>query len=416
EITLVLSTLPNERNQANNRRTVVLEVVDERTEIALVSELMHPDLGALVKVIESNEQRSVTILKPDADPQLLEEKDLLILYQPTARFRGLYEWMRNKKPNRMTITGPVTDWYFLNNAQDNFQKEVFDETENAVPVLNAGFDKFDISDFEIGNYPPLDVNLGDILITKPHEVLLGQKIRGIDIEEPLLAVITNEQEREAVLFGEHIWKWRMQDFRNNNSFENFDQFINKVLRYLTDNASRERLTLDYKNLFEGNSRAKIRASFFDEAYIFDSGADLLLRINEIGMDESTEMPLLLKGAFYEADLSNLEAGEYEFSVTVKGEPYSKSGRFTIMEYAIEDQLISTNYNKLGRLSERSGGAMFFPAQTDSLLRLLQRNPGFSPVLKSEQNVVSLIEFAWLLAILAASLASEWFIRKYNGLI
>ncbi|TDQ31448.1 VWA domain-containing protein [Zeaxanthinibacter enoshimensis] len=415
-ISFVLSALPNERNQVNNRRKVVLEVVDERTEIALISERMHPDLGALIKVIESNEQRSVSFLGPDTDPLLLEEKDLLILYQPTSRFNRLYEWMKNKNPNRMTISGPNTDWDFLNNAQDNFQKEVLDETENAVPILNPGFEKFDISDFEIRNYPPLDVNLGDILITKPHEVLLGQQIRGIEIEEPLLAVITNDQAREAVLFGEHIWKWRMQDYRNNNSFENFDQFFNKILRYLSDTASRERLSLDYKNLFEGNSRAMVRASFFDETYIFDTGAELSLRIRRSGEESYTEMPMLLKGSYFEADLSNLQAGDYEFTVAVRGYPNSKSGRFTILDYEVEDQLVSTNYKKLQRLSQRTGGGLYFPAQTDSLLRVLQEDPGLSPVLESKQNVVSLIEFAWLLAILALSLAAEWFIRKYNGLI
>jgi len=40
---------------------------------------------------------------------------------------------------------------------------------------------------------------------------------------------------------------------------------------------------------------------------------------------------------------------------------------------------------------------------------------FLPVQKSEQNIVSLIDFRVLLALIAATLAIEWFIRKYNGL-
>jgi hypothetical protein len=41
---------------------------------------------------------------------------------------------------------------------------------------------------------------------------------------------------------------------------------------------------------------------------------------------------------------------------------------------------------------------------------------FLPVQKSRDNVVSLIDFRILLGLIVLSLALEWFIRKYNGLI
>jgi len=40
---------------------------------------------------------------------------------------------------------------------------------------------------------------------------------------------------------------------------------------------------------------------------------------------------------------------------------------------------------------------------------------FVPTQKSNQNVVSLIDFRILLAIIVMALTTEWFIRKYNGL-
>ncbi|CAN0598318.1 unnamed protein product, partial [Ectocarpus sp. 12 AP-2014] len=46
---------------------------------------------------------------------------------------------------------------------------------------------------------------------------------------------------------------------------------------------------------------------------------------------------------------------------------------------------------------------------------LEENNTYVPTEKSTENIVSLIDFEILLAIIVFALASEWFIRKYNGL-
>ena len=86
-ISVSVENIENERNTVNNRRQLAIEVIDEKTNVAIISEIMHPDLGAIKKSIESNEQRSVSILKPTVNPNTLEEIDLFVLYQPTASFQ-----------------------------------------------------------------------------------------------------------------------------------------------------------------------------------------------------------------------------------------------------------------------------------------------------------------------------------------
>ena len=41
---------------------------------------------------------------------------------------------------------------------------------------------------------------------------------------------------------------------------------------------------------------------------------------------------------------------------------------------------------------------------------------FATIQKSSKKIVPLIDWKYLLALIALSLATEWFIRKYNGLI
>ena len=123
EVKVNISPLENERNLANNERVTAIEVIDEKTNIAIISELLHPDIGALKKAIESNEQRSVSILKPQIPIKDLEEVDLFILYQPRTSFRPVMEYIRDKGSAKFTITGAKTDWNFLNGVQNSFTKK-----------------------------------------------------------------------------------------------------------------------------------------------------------------------------------------------------------------------------------------------------------------------------------------------------
>ncbi len=410
-----LEPLINEKNTRNNLKTVAIEVIDEKTNVAIVSELLHPDIGALKKSIESNEQRSVTIVKPTVDLKDLSDIDLLILYQPTVSFNGIYDYLKKGKVNSFIISGPKTNWNFLNNAQSSFTMNSYDQSEEVTPLINKGFSKFDISDLAMDDYPPLETNLGEIIINKGHEILLRQRIKGADIGEPLLVLAENGMDREAILFGENLWKWRVQNFREHQNFNDFDELVGKIVFYLSSNESRSRLVLNYESFYEGNSEAKIAANYFDESFSFDSDAEISLQLKQKGERGIQEFPMLLKGSYYEADLSNMPPGEYTFTVKVANENISKSGSFNILDFDVEQQFTSSNYKKLDRLAASTGADIYFPAQTNDLITDLMVENNFKPIQKSHQNVVSLLDFKFLLAIIISALSIEWFIRKYNGL-
>ena len=412
---LEVSSFEGERNVANNTRYASLEVLDEQTKVALVTDMLHPDIGTLKKAIEANEQRAVSIIDPNGNINEWRQFDMFILYQPSSSFQGLYNYLKEADVNRFTITGTKTNWRFLNSIQNTFEKEVVDLSDEVLPVINKGFTAFDVGELDFNSFPPLEGALGDILLTKAHDVLLEQRIRGVDIGEPMLVLVQNNEMREAILFGENIWKWRMQSFRNTKGFESFDAFIGKIIRLLSTNTSKNRLNLDYENNFRGAETARVRATYFDQAFQFDGNAKLQIQIRPEG-EPATERSMLLKQGYYEADLSDLESGDYQFIVTVEEEELSRSGVFKILEYDVESLFMSSNNQKLERLSQRSGARLFFSDQTDSLIRELNDNPAFLPTQRSEQNVVSLIDYKLLLAAIALALAIEWFLRKYQGLI
>ncbi|WP_420399541.1 VWA domain-containing protein [Flagellimonas sp.] len=411
-----VGSLENERNTFNNIRETAIEVIDEKTKIAIVSDLMHPDIGALKKSIETNEQRTVVLLKPTDSAEKFDDVGLFILYQPTRRFKNVYDRIEQLGANKFTIAGTKTDWLFLNQIQNSFFKERLNQTEEIIPVLNNGFGVFGLGNFSVQGYPPLEGQLGDIELKKESETLLFQRIRGVNLDVPLFSILTEGTQREAILFGENLWRWRAQNYRDNQNFEDFDALISKLMVYLSSNSGRNRLELDYDRVFDDASLAKVRASYYDESYAFDAAASLKISIKAKENGFSREAPLLLKGSYYETDLSDLQAGEYNFTITVESENLKRSGSFKILDFNPEKQTYSSNFNKLQRLAENNNGKAYLPGQMDELAEELSNSQRYTPVQKSTQNVVSLIDFKVLLGILAMTLALEWFIRKYNGLI
>ncbi len=415
-IKVAVSILENEKNRVNNQKHVAIEVINEKTNIAIVSSMLHPDIGALKKAIESNEQRSVSIIKPSAQKSVLDKVDLFILYQPNTSFTAIYKYIEQKRTSLFTITGTKTDWNFLSRIQNTYSKKSYNQSEEIIPVVNDGFTTFDIADFSVSDFPPLENNLGNITFLKSNEVLLTQQIKGIALKDPLLSIVNDNEIKEAVLFGENIWKWRAQTYRATQSFAAFDNFLGKLVLFLATTKPKNRLVVDYKPIYEGNNDTKITAAYFDEAFVFDPDASVYINLKSDVLKNDIKIPMLLKGTNYEVDISNLTAGTYRFTVGVKNKQTTKTGTFTILDFDVEKQFLSSNYKKLGRLADDTQGQLYFIDQTSTLLKDLALDKQYVPVQRSKENIVSLIDFKLLLAIIIIALVTEWFIRKYNGLI
>ena len=415
-IKISVEPLATERNKINNTRTTSVEVIDEKTTIALISDIVHPDLGALKKSIESNEQRQVMLMKSSGELSDLEKADLFVLYQPNTRFKKVFDFIAQKRANTFIITGINTDFNFLNAVQSDFKIENGYPQQEIFGTLNNGFSKFEITDFDLTDFPPLESNSGPLTFNQSHETLLGVTIKGLDMKSPLLTVYGANTRKNALLTGEGLWKWRVQSFRNSGDFSNMDAFIGKLIRYLTGSNLKNRLNLSYSYNYEGSSSAYISATYFDETYVFNPNARIDISVTNKETRIKKSMPMVLKNGYFEADLTNFTPGEYEFTVKVKGESYSETGVFTISNFDLEKQFVSSNYKKMQQLAQISGGTHTFSSEYEEIIAELISSNAFVPTQKSAENVVPLIDFKILLGLIALAFSLEWFIRKFNGLI
>lgn len=409
-----IKPLKNEKNTVNNSKNFAVEVINQKTNIALVSDISHPDLGALKKSIESNKQRAVSIVKPTEILSKINNYQLFIFYQPTSRFIPLYKLIKSNK-NIFTIIGTKTNLNIVN-KNSKFKYDITRQTEEYQAKLNQNYPSFLVEDIGFETFPPLTAPFGNVVFDGPVNTILEKRLLGISNTQPLLSTFEIGDKREATLFGENIWRWRAQSYLDTESFIAFDNFMGKLIQYLALSRKKSRLNLDYQSFYSGSNNVIIKAQAFDKNYEFDARQTLELILRNAETNETKVLPLLLKNFNYQVDLSGLTAGQYNFTVITKSEKISKSGRFEVLDYNIEQQFLNADVLKLQKVAEHTNGKSFFLNTINDLITELSLNESYKPIQKSNKNTIPLIDWKYLLVIIILSLSVEWFLRKYNGLI
>ena len=411
-----LTPIVNEKNIVNNQKSFAIETIDEFTNIALVTTLSHPDLGALKSAIESNKQRLVKICSPIEYLETNDAYGLAILYQPNQNFKAVFDLIEKRKLNSFIVGGTQTQWTFLNAVQTEFKQEVTGQTENYQGNINLNFNNFSVEDFKFNTYPPLTAEFGSTLINVPHETLLFKSLNGSAMQEPLWFTYENNAQRTAVLLAENLWKWRMHSFREDQNFETFDSFIAKLVQYLNIKNQNTRLLVNYESIYDGSQPLEISAQFFNKNYEPDSSALLVIKLKNIATEQQFVYPMIAVQSSYTVNLNTLEPGNYSFEVIANDGTHRSFGSIEILDFNIEQQFINANVQQLEQLAINTNGTAFFDSQTDELLEKLISDNRFSSIQKFTKKTVPLIDIKFWLLVLILSLAIEWLIRKYNGLI
>ncbi|MDN3594491.1 VWA domain-containing protein [Zunongwangia endophytica] len=408
--------LDKEKNTVNNQNSFAVEVIDERTSVLILSSISHPDLGALKKAIEQNKQRISSIKYASENNIELNEYQLVIIYQPNDNFNNYLKLIEGNNLPYLLVTGTKTNWNIVNNSFPNLDKSVTEDVQDFYPIMNSNFNQFQFEDIGFSNLSPLQDKFGDIKITDDFSNILYQKIESVETNQPLLITRKNNGIRSGFLFGENIWRWRNKVYVENQSFEKFDNFIGAIVQNLASKNKKERLNIDYESFYYSNEIVKFDAQFFDENYQFDPNANLQILVENDSLDLSFDSRFLLQENFYQVSFNNLQPGDYHFTVTEKNSGLNKSGEFSIIAFNVEQQFSSANLSKLENLASRNNTRVYFKENLDELKRELLNDTRFSIIRKANKKSRPLIDWYYLLFIIVAILAAEWFYRKYKGLI
>ncbi|MFV0247671.1 MAG: VWA domain-containing protein [Tenacibaculum sp.] len=408
-----ISKLKNEKNTSNNYKNFSVEIIDQQTKILLLSSILHPDLGAVKKAIESNKQLKVTVEIVGDKKLAIEDYQMYICYQPNLKFKDFFDQVQS---NMLIITGTNTDWNYLNSLKLPIKKNTIEQTEETTAIYNPSFLPFFQEDIGFGEFPPLEDKFGKLQTKQNAQILLYQQINGVATKQALLAGFENNGQRQMFLLGEGIWKWRATSFLRYQSFENFDAFIENIIQYLGNRKSRSRLEVKAKNIYRANSTITFSAFYTDKNYRFDKRASLELKITDINTQNSKTVPFILTNNSYQVSVEALPAGDYSYQVSVVNQAIKKTGKFKISPYQIEEQFTHANTKKLQRLANKTKGRLYYKNQVEKMLKDLLTDTNYYTVQKQNKIQKNLIDQHWILILIVMLLSLEWFLRKYYGKI
>ena len=410
-----ITSREKEKNTFNNTKNFAVEVIDQKTNVAIVSAINHPDIAALKRAIETNAQRKVTVIKPDIIKSL-QDYNVLILYQPNGEFKSVFDTAKLAGINTFIITGANTDFNFLNQNQSSLTFKMSGQKEDYMSAFNSQFNLFAIDNIGFENFPPLQNPFGSVTANGNVSVLLSSKIRNIETNAPLLAFTENQGKRSAFLLGENSWKWRLQSHIDNQSFAKFDIFIDKIIQFLASSNSKKSLVVEHESFYNSGDAIEISAQYFNKNYEFDEKARLTIAVTNTKTKQTKNYDLLKGNNSYTVNLDGLSAGSYNFSVKELNSKATYKSHFEILYFDIEKQFVNPDIEKLSQLALQTQGKEYFPDQADVLIKSLLENEEYKSIQKNKITKMPMIDWVWLLVLISILLATEWFVRKYNGLL
>ena len=357
--TAKIEEIDHEQNVINNSKTFSINVIEEKSEILILTSIVHPDIGMLKKSIVSNEQLSVTTSQIAEFKGNISNYQLVILYQPTEEFKNVFDTISLKKTNYFVISGLHTDWGFLNKNQSNFSKAIINQSEDYYPIFNSNYSVFLNNDIGFSDFSPLEDQFGDVTFSTINKTILFQKIGTIETDRPLLTTFENENQRGAILLGENSWRWRMNSHTTNKTFELFDHFISNLFQYLVSNSKKGRLDVSVEPIYYANETIQISASFLDKNLNFNSKAKLWLTVSGNENSFFKKVPFAQSESRFRVELSDIPVGEFEYTVLVENESSKLSGVFKIVPFDVEQQFTNSNDKKLKKLALNTGGEIYY---------------------------------------------------------
>ena len=416
-----ISSFTSEKNTDNNSFKLSIEILNTKQNILLIAASPHPDIAALKSALERGENYKVkTVLLKDFKEQT-SSYNLIILHQLPEQHNknsNVLSKIVASKTSLLYITGSTTEWKKFNELQNLISVSTSRATQEVHPQLNENFTPFNFSDNAIEfirNAPPLLTPFGDVARKNTSQTLFTQNIEGIETQSPLLLFSENETNTQAILLAEGLWKWRLFDYQKNKTHDNFNEIIQSISQYLTQNKDKRKLRLDYSKISTQGDKFELKAQFYNDNYQRIEKAELNLVLEDENGNEFL-YNLRFKGENYSSILSNLDPGKYKFTLRAdyKKESIEQSGRFAIMPSTLEKQKTEANWNLLKKISDLTEGRFIEKVDFNKYPEIIESEIGANTETYFSKQLSDLIQEKAIFFLLLLSLFSEWTIRKSLG--
>ena len=417
EYTLKLNHEKNESNYVNNTKSFYIDIIDSKNTILITSSAPHPDISALSNALSADVNAQVEVALMSKSKKSIAEYDLVICHDP-GNIKEINQLISRSSSGKSSffILGANSNQLLTQrlNLGVQFNSTKIDEVQAA---LNKSFTAFDLPEIvqnEFSYYPPLSVKFGAKYSNQSLTILANQRIGSISKTEPLIYFLNNGTTKTAVISGEGIWKWRMNCFKRNKSFEAFDGLIQKIVQYTLIKQDRSLFKVSAPQTITVEEDLVLHASLMNK--MFERVPDATISLALTSTNGTSKHTFEALDSNYILNLGQLPAGEYMWKAVAnsKGSVYSKQGKFLVQAISIEQENAFADHTLLKQLSQQSTGKYATLGNHSGILDHLMKRNDLRPISYNQLVFKDLIDMKWLFLLLVLLLASEWFIRRRNG--
>jgi len=405
---IVLSEVKGEKNIENNIFTSYIDVIDSRYNVLILKDKSHPDLASYISAIEKNKNYNIEIKTID-EVNDFNKYQLVVLSGVSQIPSSLID-----KNIPLLLFGSLNFSSDLSSVKF-VQKGSIEEIR---VVQNELFSKFTFSP-ELLNLikdaPPLYGVFGKYELNVNIDVVLKKKIGAIITESPLLFIEEIENRKVAFFTAEGWWKWKLYDYSINENNDAFNELFSKLTQYLLLQEDKSKFRIYYEKQVAEHTNILFDANLYNESYELINNKEIALEIkNESGEEFDFQFSKVNQGYFL--DIGVLENGHYSFVAKVVGSSVVKSGVFDVKKLQLEQMNLVANHGLLFKISELSNGKLFYRNEIDLLSEELNKSSKNHKLIHSKEKLTSLMNIPLILLSLLLLISTEWFVRKYNGLI
>ena len=421
-----VEALAGEFTTKNNRRDVYLDIIDGKEKILLLALAPHPDLKALRSIIERNLNYELDLRIMGANPtnDLLDSKyDLLIFHQLPDYFNTGNDLIRKLLARDKT---PV--FFILGNqssatavSQLNTALNISagaGQIDKVTGRFNANFKSLNLNPEQlqiVEKLPPLTVPFGEYSVKAGGEVVLLQNVGNVKTNKALLALNTSGERKSAVLAGEGIWQWRLEEYALTEKQEAVDELFLKVMQLISVKEDRRKFRVyPLQNELNVGEKLTLETEVYNDIYEKTYGQNIRLELTD-ERGKSSAYSYVNSASNSRFEQSGLAEGVYRYKATtsLKGRIETAEGQFVVRDLQLEALNLTADFGLLRQLSAQTGGQFTKANQLEKLKTYLTNNKAPSR-LESSETLSELIQEKWLFFLLLLLLTAEWGIRKYQG--
>ena len=416
-------TVDKERNTKNNQSVFVINVLDKKQKVLILSEGPHPDIGAIRNTLDEQTTYDVSVFTEEPYPADLKNFNLLILNQLPTNSKSVSDILSKTEKDRIPTLFIVGNKTFIPQF-NTFNlgagiKPLAGTNEEAQAVINPIFASYSLSEELreiIPRFPPLQVPFADFETDAGLVPLFYQRILNIETNKPLLAAGTINGRKTGFIFGEGIWRWRLYNFSVNQSHVLFNEFVNQLVQYLALRQNEANFVLNFNPVYSETDEVIINAEVYNDVFERITTPEVKMKItNSTG--EDFDFVFDVRGKDYYLNAGNLPTGDYSFSaeVEISGKGYTEKGSFTVIPVNFENADLKANFEMLSQLAVLSGGKFYNPQQIKELAAEINNSNRLVATNYFQEMISEILNLKWVFALILLLLSMEWFLRKFWGI-